>query len=229
MECKADVDGFSFNGEIMQVVDITMDRDSGSVIPEILLYAPDGTLEASAGNWSYSHAEIIDHQLLQTGIYTIVAKDYEGNNLGSYRLTLFVAPIEETDADGVSDECDNCIAIPNGPLLGTCTVGIVGYTCHANVDCGTGGFCSMNQEDTDGDGRGDACDNDGCICDVSDDGNCTPQDALCSFQVYLGICPTACGICEAICCDVTGDGNCTPADALCRFQEYLAIHPNCFD
>jgi len=68
-----------------------------------------------------------------------------------------------------------------------------------------------------------------CKCDVSGDGQCTPQDALCSFQVYLGICPTACGACEDICCDVNEDGRCTPADALCRFQEYLGIHPNCFD
>jgi len=69
----------------------------------------------------------------------------------------------------------------------------------------------------------------GCVCDVNGDGQCTPQDALCSFQVYLSICPTACGPCESICCDVTKDGQCTPADALCRFQEYLGIHPNCFD
>lgn len=74
-----------------------------------------------------------------------------------------------------------------------------------------------------------SCSTPNCICDVSGDGNCTPQDALCSFQVYLGICPTGCGACEDICCDVTGDGLCTPADALCRFQEYLGIHPNCFD
>jgi len=69
----------------------------------------------------------------------------------------------------------------------------------------------------------------GCECDVSGDDRCTPQDALCSFQVYLGICPTACGPCEDICCDVTGDGQCTPADALCRFQEYLGIPNPCFD
>jgi len=69
----------------------------------------------------------------------------------------------------------------------------------------------------------------GCVCDINGDGNCTPQDALCSFQKYLGICPTSCGPCEDICCDVNKDGACTPADALCRFQEYLGIHPNCFD
>jgi hypothetical protein len=68
-----------------------------------------------------------------------------------------------------------------------------------------------------------------CVCDINGDGNCTPQDALCSFQKYLGICPTFCGPCEDLCCDVNKDGACTPADALCRFQQYLEIHPNCFD
>jgi len=63
----------------------------------------------------------------------------------------------------------------------------------------------------------------GCSCDVSGNGTITPQDALCAFQKYLGICPTACGPCDAICCDVKRDGNCTPADALCIFQEYLGI------
>ncbi len=70
---------------------------------------------------------------------------------------------------------------------------------------------------------------DGCVCDVNNDSNCTPQDAFCSFEKYLSICPTSCGPCDDICCDVTGDALCTPADAYCRFQEYLGIHPNCFD
>ena len=67
-----------------------------------------------------------------------------------------------------------------------------------------------------------------CECDVSSDGQCTPQDALCTFQKYLVICPTACGACEDICCDANNDGQCTPADALCRFQKYLVI-PSCLD
>ena len=64
-----------------------------------------------------------------------------------------------------------------------------------------------------------------CECDVSGDGSITPQDALCAFQCYLGICPTACGSCEEICplCDVDDSGQVTPADALCIFQEYLGI------
>jgi len=65
-----------------------------------------------------------------------------------------------------------------------------------------------------------------CDCDINEDGEVTPQDALCAFQKYLGICPTNCGPCEEICCDVNGDGDCTPADALEIFKEYLAIVPN---
>jgi hypothetical protein len=62
-----------------------------------------------------------------------------------------------------------------------------------------------------------------CTCDVNGDGTITPQDALCVFQKYLGICPTSCGPCEAICGDINGDGSTTPGDALCIFQEYLGI------
>ena len=63
-------------------------------------------------------------------------------------------------------------------------------------------------------------------CDVNGDGDVTPQDALCAFQKYLGICPTNCGDCDDIYCDVNGDGQCTPADALEIFKEYLGIVPN---
>ena len=66
----------------------------------------------------------------------------------------------------------------------------------------------------------------GCRCDVNGDGTITPQDALCAFQKYLGICPTNCGSCEAICGDVNQDGTTTPGDALCIFQEYLGIGCN---
>jgi hypothetical protein len=67
----------------------------------------------------------------------------------------------------------------------------------------------------------------GCDCDVNGDGEVTPQDALCAFQKYLGICPTACGPCEDICCDVTVDDDCTPADALEIFKEYLGLPSVC--
>jgi hypothetical protein len=67
----------------------------------------------------------------------------------------------------------------------------------------------------------------GCSCDVNGSGEVTPQDALCAFQTYLGICPTDCGPCEDICCDVTLDSDCTPADALEIFKEYLGLPSIC--
>jgi hypothetical protein len=68
-----------------------------------------------------------------------------------------------------------------------------------------------------------------CTGDVNDDGEITPMDALCAFEVFMDICPTTCGIaCEDICCDVTEDDDCTPADAQCIFLKYLEL-PSCLD
>ena len=67
-----------------------------------------------------------------------------------------------------------------------------------------------------------------CSCDLDGSGEVTPMDALCAFQKYLGICPTACGPCEGVCCDVTMDGDCTPADALEIFKEYLGLPSVCW-
>ena len=64
----------------------------------------------------------------------------------------------DNDLDGILDHEDNCYNTPNGWNRGTCASGNVGEICNSNEECGTGGYCSMNQEDTDGDGIGDVCD-----------------------------------------------------------------------
>jgi|GEM_PF-628292 len=79
--------------------------------------------------------------------------------------------ILDTDCDGLPDsactscipayDADNCKDKPNGPDLGTCTAGLqdmLGETCGSDAECGSGGACSMAQEDSDSDGFGDACD-----------------------------------------------------------------------
>ena len=75
-------------------------------------------------------------------------------------LGLFSGPAfsQDTDGDGIADDTDNCIATPNGPTLGTCTSGTIGTTCTMDAQCGMGGYCSLNQEDTyppDGNAIGD--------------------------------------------------------------------------
>ena len=90
--------------------------------------------------------------------------------------------LPDADNDGVPDILDNCPTKPNGPKLGTCITGDwIKDLCYNNADCGYAGFCSMKQEDSEGnwttipsidgkpkpkpkfipnpDGVGNACDN----------------------------------------------------------------------
>ena len=94
--------------------------------------------------------------------------------------TCAMSPLPDADGDGVCDLIDNCVTVPNGPALGTCIVGIIG-TCLQDGDCDTFGVvagfgvCSLNQEDTNGDGYGDVCSVD---CDHDGDVDLVDYDAF---------------------------------------------------
>ena len=90
----------------------------------------------------------------------------------------------DLDCDDIVDEEDNCLDIPNGPDRGTCTSGSIGENCMSNDVCGTGGFCSMNQEDTyppGGNGCGDACE---CEGDFDHDGDVDRTDVTTFLNDY---------------------------------------------
>jgi len=81
---------------------------------------------------------------------------------------------------------DNCPDMPNGPFLGTCTAGAtykIGRPCINDSECGSMGLCSMNQEDSNADGIGDACYL--CECDFNCDGNVDATDVI-SFLTDFG-------------------------------------------
>ena len=67
----------------------------------------------------------------------------------------------DRDEDQVLNGLDSCPVAPNGPGGGTCTWGdaaLLGEKCTSGAECGTEGFCSLNQEDLNANGIGDACD-----------------------------------------------------------------------
>ena len=80
----------------------------------------------------------------------------------------------DRDGDGIENQIDNCPGIPNGPILGTCLAGDASNTCTSNEECESGGFCIMDQEDTDPDGFGDVCD----FCEGNGNYD-TDEDGLC--------------------------------------------------
>ena len=99
---EADTDIFQFNGTAGDRVIITTAELIGGVEPEIYLYPPEsGELEASDEGIALDHR--LDHQLLETGLYTIVVSDYNLNEEGEYGIALVKIPgtaTSWTDGDG---------------------------------------------------------------------------------------------------------------------------------
>jgi outer membrane protein assembly factor BamB len=90
IDLGADTDACNFYGEVGQAVVIQMSEESGSLHPEIFLYAPNGTKETS--DWDSTSALISEHLLQQSGLYTIVVKDHYGDYTGEYSLSLTKIP-----------------------------------------------------------------------------------------------------------------------------------------
>jgi hypothetical protein len=90
IETPSSMESYAFYGEAGQAVVITATKSSGTLWPELFLYAPDGTPEISS--YDTQQARIDDHNLTQTGWYTIVVEDRNGSLTGPFNLCLTKIP-----------------------------------------------------------------------------------------------------------------------------------------
>lgn len=107
-------DSWTFDGTAGDRVVITAAGTSGGVAPQLYLYPPGGgTYEASAAG--PSSAQRLDHQLLQSGTYTIIIQEYGLTDVGNYGISVAKIPgaaTSPTDPDGG-------IILPAQTLTGT--------------------------------------------------------------------------------------------------------------
>ena len=146
------------------VAELQMDAEEGC-LPVVSANAYGG-MENDVGNGvSFD----IDGNIYLTG----TSYGFDGDEINNQDAFLAML-CEDNDADGVCNVEDLCLDVPNGPEQGTCSVpirtvdehGVVQYAkipCNVDSECLVDsnyfGYCSNGNEDNDGDGWGDACDN----------------------------------------------------------------------
>ncbi len=97
------IESFTFYGDAGDAVVIVATKTDGTLYPQIFLYAPDGTREATT--WNYTQARIDNHQLAKTGWYRIEVEDYDGDRTGNFKLCLLTIPGATSKGQIYSDQC----------------------------------------------------------------------------------------------------------------------------
>jgi hypothetical protein len=87
---EGQTDSWTFSGDAGQTTVIILSEITPALVPEILLFDPDGIIEIS--EWDYTSVEIMDHKLLKSGTYTILVKDHPGIYTGDYSLSFSKIP-----------------------------------------------------------------------------------------------------------------------------------------
>ena len=128
----SDIDAFQFYGEAGDRVIITAVTSSGTLNTVIYLYPPDGgPCEANTHPWG----DRLDHQLEQSGLYTIVIQDYSLNDEGTYNISL--AKIPSDLRPGIYNPYppnSSTITNLNGSFSWDAVSGITGYDLYFGED-----------------------------------------------------------------------------------------------
>lgn len=117
---------------------LVLKLDSTGEIPDCYLFDTDPSL------YTFS-ASLQDTTItFQPGSVTITETSSIPQNTSVEINTLCSSDL---DNDGIPNNEDNCPLHPNSSVLGICTWYLTGYTCVNDEECGSGGFCSMDQAD----------------------------------------------------------------------------------
>jgi hypothetical protein len=107
----ADTDAYTFTAAVGHTVVIRLvGINNGYFDARIDLYAPDGARETNVYS-NTPHITLENYQLLQTGTYTIVVHEFNGDNASDYELSLSkipCAPCTDIDGDGYAIEGGEC-------------------------------------------------------------------------------------------------------------------------
>src|SRR5271166_2670728 len=87
----AQSNSYTFSANVDDVIDVTIDTTSGSLIPKLQIYSPNGTLISSnysgaPSSCSGSTLESNTVMLPTAGIYTLVVSDCSNTNTGNYGI-----------------------------------------------------------------------------------------------------------------------------------------------
>jgi hypothetical protein len=112
IDAASDMDAFQFDGGEGERVIITAVTTSGSLNTEIYLYPPDGG--AAEAHPAYGGDEI-DHNLQQSGTYTIIVQDYGLNAEGTYNISfLNLSPPDPPTPDVKANGSDGPLVVAPG-------------------------------------------------------------------------------------------------------------------
>jgi hypothetical protein len=97
-----DIDAFVFEGAAGDVVILQMHRTSGTLYPRMELLAPNDSLVQDVWG-SGAHQKIFDYALPYSGTYTLFTRDYAGDKMDDYWLSLQCRQQLRANADTILD------------------------------------------------------------------------------------------------------------------------------